>query len=101
MYVKVPVEDVDAQSKVNSGTPGLFFVDVPGVIRKTYLYQALLANVRSNGMIALASSISGVAATILPGGRTAHSQFGIPLQANETTMTNMSKQGGGDFNCTH
>ncbi|KAH0712369.1 hypothetical protein KY289_008328 [Solanum tuberosum] len=110
MSVKVPVEDVDAQSKlnqeqaqafntilgrVNSGTPGLFFVDGPGGTGKTYLYRVLLANVRSNGMIALTSSISGVAATILPGGRTTHSRFGIPLQANETTMTNMSKQGGG------
>jgi len=46
-------------------------------------------------MIALASASSGVAAAILPGGRTAHSRFGIPLQANESTMTNMSKQSGG------
>ncbi|KAH0672296.1 hypothetical protein KY284_023383 [Solanum tuberosum] len=45
-------------------------------------------------MITLASATSGVA-TILPGGRTTHSRFGIPLQANETTMTNMSKQGRG------
>nr|XP_009619306.1 uncharacterized protein LOC104111331 [Nicotiana tomentosiformis] len=43
-------------------------------------------------MIILATATSGVAATILPGGRTAHSRFDIPLQTNDTTMTKMSKQ---------
>lgn len=55
MSVKVPAEDVDAQSKLNqqqaqafekilqradSGTPGLFFVDGPGGTGKTFLYLA-------------------------------------------------------------
>ncbi|KAH0715764.1 hypothetical protein KY284_008669 [Solanum tuberosum] len=110
MNVKVPVEDASAESKlnqqqkqafntilqrVNSETEGLFFVDGPGGTGKTFLYRALLANMRSKGTIALACATSGVAAALLPGGRTAHSSFGIPLQANETTMTHMSKQGSG------
>ncbi|KAH0693612.1 hypothetical protein KY285_020709 [Solanum tuberosum] len=110
MNVTVPVEDAAAESKlnqqqkqafntilqrVNSETEGLFFVDGPGGTGKTFLYRALLANVRSKGTIALACATSGVAAALLPGGRTAHSRFGIPLQANETSMTHMSKQGGG------
>ncbi|XP_016446614.2 uncharacterized protein LOC107771698 [Nicotiana tabacum] len=45
-------------------------------------------------MIALATTTNGVAASILPGGRTAHSRFDIPLQTNDSTMTNMSKQSG-------
>nr|XP_016446614.1 PREDICTED: uncharacterized protein LOC107771698 [Nicotiana tabacum] len=49
---------------------------------------------RSGGMIALATTTNGVAASILPGGRTAHSRFDIPLQTNDSTMTNMSKQSG-------
>ncbi|XP_049399920.1 uncharacterized protein LOC125864010 [Solanum stenotomum] len=108
MSVKVPVEDIESQSKlnqeqaqtfntilkkVNSETPGLFFVDGPEGTGKTFLYRALLAKVRPKGMIALASATSGVATTILLGGHTTHSRFGIPLQANETTMKNMSKQG--------
>ncbi|KAH0715309.1 hypothetical protein KY284_008214 [Solanum tuberosum] len=110
MSVKVPIEDMEAQSNLNeqqaqafktileradSGTPVLFFVDGPGGTGKTYLYRALLAHIRSRGMIALASANSGVAASILPGGRTAHSLFEIPLQANESTMTNMSKKVAG------
>ncbi|XP_049410684.1 uncharacterized protein LOC125873897 [Solanum stenotomum] len=110
MSVKVPAEDVAAQSKlnqeqaqayntilerVNSETPGLFFEDGPGGTGKTFIYRALLGKVRSEGMIELASATSGVAAAILLGGHTTQSRFGIPLQADETTMTNMSKQGGG------
>ncbi|KAG5604789.1 hypothetical protein H5410_026281 [Solanum commersonii] len=56
LSVKVPVEDVDVESKWAWGTG------------KTFLYRALLAKVRLKGMIALASATSGVA-TILPGGR--------------------------------
>ena len=72
---------------INAGTTAIFFVDGPGGTGKTYLYRALLANVRSRGMIGLATATSGVAASILPGGRTAHSRFEIPLQTSESTMT--------------
>ncbi|XP_022156991.1 uncharacterized protein LOC111023820 [Momordica charantia] len=43
-------------------------------------------------MIALATTTSGVSASLLPGGRTAHSRFNIPLQATDSTMCNISKQ---------
>nr|XP_009758917.1 PREDICTED: uncharacterized protein LOC104211544 [Nicotiana sylvestris] len=107
--MKVPVEDYEAQSKLNheqaqafktilhrvdSGTTRLFFVYGPGAIGKTFLYRALLANVRSRGMIALATATTSVAAAILPGDRIAHSKFDIPLQINDTTMTKMPKQSG-------
>ncbi|XP_049365685.1 uncharacterized protein LOC125830542 [Solanum verrucosum] len=110
MSVKMPTEDMDAKSKLNphqtqtfktilqranSGTTRLFFVDGPGGTGKTFLYLTLLANIRSRGMIVLASASSGVASIILPGGCTTHSRFEIPLLANETTITNMSKQDGG------
>ncbi|KAF3634153.1 hypothetical protein FXO37_26634 [Capsicum annuum] len=52
------------------------------------------SNVRSRCMIALAPAASGVAATILPGGRTTRSRFEIPLQTNDSTITYMSKQDG-------
>ena len=69
-------------------------MDGPGGTGKTFLYRALLANLRSRKMIALATATSGVAAAIMPGGRTAHSRFKIPITANETTMCNISKQDG-------
>ncbi|XP_073024169.1 uncharacterized protein [Primulina eburnea] len=77
---------------VNKGNGGLFFVNGPGGTGKTFLYRALLAEVRKNKMIALATATSGVAASILPGGRTAHSRFKIPIDLHEESYCTIAKQ---------
>ena len=46
---------------------------------KTFLLNIILAHVRGRGGIAIAVATSGIAATLLKGGRTAHSTFKIPL----------------------
>nr|XP_027127530.1 uncharacterized protein LOC113743677 [Coffea arabica] len=71
---------------------GCFFVDGPGGTGKTFLYRALLAEARSKGFIALATASCGVAASILPGGRTAHSRFNIPLDTTKNKNCRISKQ---------
>nr|XP_042898738.1 uncharacterized protein LOC107440395 [Parasteatoda tepidariorum] len=58
---------------------GIFFVDAPGGTGKTYLINLILAKVRQRNKIALAVASSGIAATLLSGGRTAHSVFKLPL----------------------
>jgi hypothetical protein len=72
----------------------IFFIDGPGGTGKTYLYKALLAKVRSMGLIAIATATSGIAASIMPGGRTAHSRFKIPINIQDDTVCNFSKQSG-------
>nr|XP_027088669.1 uncharacterized protein LOC113710019 [Coffea arabica] len=52
-----------------------FFVDGPGGTGKTFLYRSILATLRSQGFIAIVVASSGVAASILPRGRTAHSSL--------------------------
>nr|XP_009804069.1 PREDICTED: uncharacterized protein LOC104249354 [Nicotiana sylvestris] len=52
----------------------------------------LLATVRSTGFIALATTTSGVVASILPGGQTTHSRFKIPISIDENFSCNISKQ---------
>lgn len=79
---------------INDDRGSVFFVDGPGGTGKTYLYQALLATVRSHGKIAVATATSGVAASILPGGRTAHSRFKIPLNVQDGGVCNFTKQSG-------
>ncbi|XP_075103460.1 uncharacterized protein LOC142178040 [Nicotiana tabacum] len=78
--------------RIFSNKAGAFFIDRPGRIGKTFLYRALLATVRSKGYIALATATSGVAASILPGGRTAHSCFQIPINTDDNVTCNISKQ---------
>jgi hypothetical protein len=69
---------------------GVFFLDGPGGTGKTFVYKLLLAHVRSEQAVrpldeqrvALAVASSGLAATLLPGGTTAHSRFKIPIPVN-------------------
>ncbi|XP_015161034.1 uncharacterized protein [Solanum tuberosum] len=79
-------------SRISLNKSGAFFIDGPGGTGKTYLYRALLATVRSKGFIALATATSGVAASVLPGGRTAHSRFKLPIDTRENCTCNISKQ---------
>lgn len=69
------------QLQSNSG--GVFFLDAPGGTGKTFLLNLLLASVRQNEDTALAVASSGIASTLLDGGRTAHSLFKLPLNLNE------------------
>ncbi|XP_042970258.1 uncharacterized protein LOC122302876 [Carya illinoinensis] len=77
---------------VLSNEAATFFVDGPGGTEKIFLYKALLAAVRSRKLVTLATASSGVAASILPGGRTAHSRFKIPLDTDEHNMCCVNKQ---------
>ncbi|KAG5540525.1 hypothetical protein RHGRI_020666 [Rhododendron griersonianum] len=71
-----------------------FFIDGPGGTGKTFLYRAVLATVQSQQKIALATATSGVAASILPNGRTAHSRFKIPIATNGKLSCKVGKQTG-------
>ena len=69
-----------------------FFLSGPGGVGKTFTYTLLLSMVRSRGHIALAVASSGVAACLLPGGRTAHSMFKISINTGPDTFCNIPKE---------
>ncbi|UYV75380.1 hypothetical protein LAZ67_13000048 [Cordylochernes scorpioides] len=75
---------------------GIIFLDAPGGTGKTFLINLLLAEVRSKNAIALAIASSGIAATLIAGGCTAHSMLKLPLNiANEQYPTcNISSTSG-------
>ncbi|XP_050065323.1 uncharacterized protein LOC114130689 [Aphis gossypii] len=75
-------------------TGNIFFLSAPAGTGKTFLINLLLTKVRSNRNIALAVASSGIAATLLQGGRTAHSAFKLPIDLIniETPMCNIPKQ---------
>ncbi|GJR63441.1 ATP-dependent DNA helicase PIF1-like protein [Tanacetum coccineum] len=51
--------------------------------RKTFLYKTIMERLQSKRMIVLAVASSGITSLLLPGGRTAHSRFVIPLELME------------------
>ena len=50
----------------------------------------MLGKVRLNGYIALAVASSGIAALLLPGGRTAHSRFKLPFNLHEDSTCSIA-----------
>jgi hypothetical protein len=74
---KVAYNAVLASCLRNEGQ--LFFLDAPGGTGKTFVINLILAKMRSERKVALAVASSGIAATLLEGGRTAHSMFKLPL----------------------
>jgi hypothetical protein len=81
---------------ITSQSGGFYFIDAPGGTGKTFLISLILANIRSQIHIALAVASSGIAATLLDGGRTAHSALKLPLnmQIIEAPTCNISKTSG-------
>ncbi|UYV76412.1 hypothetical protein LAZ67_14000329 [Cordylochernes scorpioides] len=71
-----------------------FFLDAPGGTGKTFIINLLLAKLRLEGLVIFAAASAGIAATLLDGGRTAHSLFKLPLNLydDELAVCNIAKQ---------
>ncbi|CAN1189519.1 ATP-dependent DNA helicase PIF1 [Linum perenne] len=95
-YTSLNDDQVQAYSSVmdaiknNKGQ--LFFLHGHGGTGKTFLYNCIISRVRSTGGITLVVASSGIAATLLPDGVTAHSRFKIPLEIDNLS-TCMVKKG--------
>ncbi|XP_023248094.1 uncharacterized protein LOC106644785 [Copidosoma floridanum] len=78
---------------VDNNTGGVFLLDAPGGTGKTFVISLILATIRSRCDIALAVGSSGIAATLLGGGRTAHSALKLTLNLNtiNTLTCNISR----------
>ncbi|XP_073153788.1 uncharacterized protein [Henckelia pumila] len=70
----------------------LFFIDGPGGTGKTFLYRSILAYLRKEGKIIIEVETFGIAATLLPRGRTAHSRLKIPLTPTTYSLCKIKKQ---------
>lgn len=82
----------------NDNNKGKFvFIDAPGGTGKTFLNNLLLAKVRSTGKLTIAVASSGIAATLLSGGKTAHytATFKLPLNVSfeEESVCSIRKNG--------
>ncbi|KAI5442792.1 hypothetical protein KIW84_011714 [Lathyrus oleraceus] len=107
LAIDIPNEDIESIAKLNNDQmiafntimnvivqkhSGVFFVDGPGGTGKTFLYRTLMASLRSRGEIVLATASSGIAATLLPDGRTAHSRFKIPIDIQPSSICGIEKK---------
>ena len=68
-----------------------FFLDGPGGSGKTYLYNTLMSFVRGRQQVVLPFATTGIAATLMKGGRTVHSGFKLPVPLDETSVSKVKQ----------
>ena len=76
---------------VENGSGGMFMINGHGGTGKTFLYKVICSKLRSDGVIVLCTASSGIAALLLPGGRTAHSMFKIPIDISSESLCCIAK----------
>ncbi|GBO04485.1 hypothetical protein AVEN_45612-1 [Araneus ventricosus] len=69
--------------------PKCYFLNGPAGTGKTFVYSTLLHTIRGRGDDVIPVASTGIAATLLIGGRTAHSVFKIPIDLNATSSCNL------------
>ena len=73
----------DVLRRVLSNTGGVIFLDAPGGTGKTFVNKLLIAKLASLSKAVIAVASTGIAASLMPGGKTAHSAFKIPLSIDQ------------------
>jgi hypothetical protein len=68
-----------------------FYLQGPGSTGKTFLYKTLCHYYCSQGKVVLYVASTGIAALLLPDGHTSHSQFRIPLELDESSVSTITK----------
>lgn len=82
--VEVILDSIAKPAKAN-----VFFLDGPGGTGKTYVYSTLMHILRGRGLPVIPVAWTGIAATLLQGGRTVHSRFKLPLALMENSVANV------------
>nr|GEX51353.1 ATP-dependent DNA helicase PIF1-like [Tanacetum cinerariifolium] len=79
-------------NSVETGQGGVYFVYGYGGTGKTFSWKTLAAGIRRKGDIVLNVASNGIASLLMPGGRTAHSRFHIPINIDETSTCSICSQ---------
>ncbi|GJW53579.1 ATP-dependent DNA helicase PIF1-like protein [Tanacetum coccineum] len=84
-YPELNLSDEQIIKSVHNDIGQFCFIHGPGGTGKTFLYNTIIARLRSEQMIVLVVASLGIASLLLPAGRTAHSRFIIPLELMENS----------------
>ncbi|CAG9765932.1 unnamed protein product [Ceutorhynchus assimilis] len=73
------LEKADNQTDENNEETSCIYIDGPGGSGKTYLYTTLYGMLKTRNKNVCTMAFTGIAATLLPHGRTVHKTFGLPV----------------------
>ncbi|KAL4101157.1 hypothetical protein QTP88_021177 [Uroleucon formosanum] len=73
----------------NTSVPNAYFIDGPGGTGKTFVYKCLINSRIEMGYDVIPVAWTGIEAMLLPGGRTVHSRFRLPLILTDTSVSSL------------
>ncbi|XP_071643019.1 uncharacterized protein [Temnothorax longispinosus] len=76
----------------NNSNNRCFYIDGPGGSGKTFIYTTLYYLLKSKGNIVSTMAFTGIAATLLPNGKTIHKVFGLPVPLFADSTSNIKVQ---------
>ncbi len=85
------IEDILHAINSNEVSSKCFFIDGPGGTGKTFLYNTLIDIIRGDCGVIIPVASTGIAGDLLKGGKTVHSQFQLPLNLNENSVSSIKK----------
>ena len=77
--VFIKILDSVYQENVEGDKKNCFFIDGPGGSGKTFLYETLWYYLKMNNKNVCSMAFTGIAATLLPQGKTVHKVFKLPV----------------------
>lgn len=84
------VIDMVVNSATGESQTKLFCLAAHAGCGKTYVQKTILCKLRSLGLSCLPCAYSGIAASLLDGGRTLHNQFKLPINLHETSTSGIT-----------
>lgn len=69
-----------------------FYIDGPGGSGKTFIYTTICHLLKSKGKRVCTMAFTGIAATLLPQGKTVHKTFGMPVPLFDNSTSNIKAQ---------
>jgi ATP-dependent DNA helicase PIF1 len=82
----------ECRRAADTSRPNIFLINATAGTGKSFLCRALLSDAMAEGDITCAAASSGIAAQILPRGRTGHSAFGIPVPTEEDSTSSITAE---------
>ncbi|XP_066917215.1 uncharacterized protein [Clytia hemisphaerica] len=80
---------LDSLAVNDIGTSKVFFLDGPGGTGKTFTHNYIIKEARARSFCVATSSWTGIAATLLDGGKTCHNLFKLPVPVNDCCSCNV------------
>ncbi|CAG9839864.1 unnamed protein product [Diabrotica balteata] len=78
--------------KINDNTLStkMMYIDAPAGCGKIYIQRILILYAKSKSIVCLSTAFTGIAASLMEGGRTIHNLFKLPLQLNGDAVSSLS-----------